>query len=95
MKETVKEMLFIIITKKRHLLMLNFNFNIFFNKQMYVVLYHCIFGVFGLLEPKFELELENKLLRYCSHCFSCKILANFVENLAQEIKNKKRHLYTT
>ena len=64
------------------------NFNIFFNKQMYVVPYHCIFGVFGLLEPKFELELENKLLRYCSHCFSCKILANFVENSAHEIKTK-------
>jgi len=72
-------------TKKRHLLMLNFNFNMFFNKQMYVVPYHCIFAVFGLLEPKFELELENKLLRYCSHCFSCKILANFVENSAHEI----------
>ena len=64
--------------------MLNFNFNIFFNKQMYVVPYHCIFG---LLEQKFKLELD-KLLRYCSHCSSCKILANFVENSAHKIKNK-------
>ena len=47
---------------------------------MYVVPYHCIFGVFGLLGPKFELELEIKLLRYCFNAreinLSCNLLGN-------------------